>query len=250
MSQLKEIKKAVRAYLGQGGNWARMILAGTLLIFVCFFPLVLAGNLLAILLGDTAEAAHLHTLENLLFYGISALLFLLITVPGVALFYRYSWRLYVKSRDGIAAPATQDKRKPMGVWSAGFLIVLRPLVVAALFILAHWLGSLSQFLLYLPLVALAIGLAFLWMWATGGWFLFPYFMGRREAKPLRQSRRTMKQHYKLYGAYMLSFLGLVLLSLLTAGVLLVFYVLPLMMFTYFALGDRLSAEQIQEEKDQ
>ncbi|MBQ9782990.1 MAG: hypothetical protein IJW44_00540 [Clostridia bacterium] len=250
MSQIKEMKILARTYLGQKGNWARMIFAGGLLIFVCFLPLLLAGNLTAILLGDTAEAEQLLWLENLLVYGIGALLFLLITVPGVALFYRYSWRLYTQSRDGINVPATQAKRKPAGVWFDGFRIVLRPLLVAALFALAYYFGSLSGFLLYLPLVALAIGLSVLLMWATGGWFLFPYFLCRGEKKAIRQSRRAMKKHYKRYGAYMLSFLGLVLLSLLTAGVLLMFYVLPLMMFTYFALGDRLSAEQTQEEKDQ
>ena len=57
----------------------------------------------------------------------------------------------------------------------------------------------------------------------------------------------MKGNRRLYFSYMLSFLGWVLLSLLTAGVLLLIYVLPVMCFTYFILADRLDAQITPEE---
>ena len=251
MSQIKEMKMLARQYLGQKGNWTRMIFAGGLLIFACFLPVLLSANITAIILGDTEETAALWGREDLLTAGIAALFFLLITVPSAALFYRYCYRLYAAGRDGFGAVTAKTRVSPMRIWREGFGFLLRPVGVGLLFVGAYWLASLSEFLLYLPLVAVAIGLSILLMWGTGGCFLLPYFCCRGEVKRAwKQSRRAMRHRYKAYGAYILSFLGWVVLSLLTAGVLLIFYVLPLMMFTYFALGDRMTAELLQEEKDQ
>ena len=251
MSEIKWMKIRAKKLLGVKGNWVKIVIAGILLVFVCFMPLVVAMSLTNVIVGAPEPGTDLYLLGDLLFYGVWAVLAFCVTVPGVTLFYRYVWSLYEQTKEGFSV---NDRRKVgwFRSYPAALLIVLRPIGVAAIFVLAYVLASVTDFWLYLPFMVLAIGLATLFMWATGGAFFVPYFVcrGMSAGKALRASRRTMKKKYKLYGAYMMSFIGLVLLSLLTVGVLLLFYTMPVMMFTYFALADRVTGEETQEESNQ
>lgn len=245
MPQIKSCKKLAKQYLGQNGNWAKMALAGVGLVFVCFLPLMLVNDGLTLLFGASDVSEQLY---SVLFWSAFLIWSLVITVPGVALFYRYAWYLYIRTRDGFSVSGNR-KQDPVQTWLFGLFTLLRPVAVVLLFMAAYGLASLSQFWLWLPLAALAVFLSFLLMKGTGGLFFLPYrfCQGRSAPEAWRKSVRDMRGNYRQYAAYMRSFLGWILLSLLTAGVLLAVYLLPLMMFTYFALGDQCAAGQIREE---
>ncbi|MBE6546312.1 MAG: hypothetical protein E7668_02580 [Ruminococcaceae bacterium] len=237
MNSIKQIKPVAAKRLAKKGNRLRLVGVGILLTFSVMLPLLLSANLSVILLGE----AEMEPIQTFLFFGAILALILLGTAPAVSALYGIAYRGYERARDGMSASARMSELRYGQCLASGLLLILRPLGVVALFVGAYALASLGAFLLYFPLACVAIALSVLWMWATSGAFLLPYYVSRGETvrSALRASRRAMKGNRRLYGAYMLSFLGWVLLSLLTVGVLLLLYVLPLMLFTYFTLADRM-----------
>ena len=247
MTILKECKLLAKKYLGRKGNWLRLIIAAVLLVFTVMSPMVLAMSISGILAGDAPEGSTLYVISDVVFYVLWVVLGLTLTPIGIACFYRFAYLGYKNGRDGISENGRLlSFGRSLG---AGLLILLRILPVIALFVAVYWLGFLSDWWLYLPLAIAAIWLAIPLMGMSGSVFLFPYYVARGEriGDACRMSRRAMKGNRRLYFSYMLSFLGWVLLSLLTAGVLLLIYVLPVMCFTYFILADRLDAQITPEE---
>ncbi len=238
MITLKQTKSVAAKLLATKGNRLRMVGVGILLTFAVMLPVTLAMNLSTVFFGGS----EVPTEAIPWLVGALLVLVLLGTAPAVCALYRVAYRGYEKATEGLGAPARMSDLRYGDCLAAGLLILLRPLVIAVLFVGACALAALWSFLLYIPLLAAAIALSVLWMRVTAGWFLLQYYVcrGERTRSALRASRTAMKKdRRRLYGAYVRSFLGQVLLSLLTVGVLLLLWTLPLMMFTYFSLAAKL-----------
>lgn len=237
MIALKQIKAVAAAHLATKGNRVRMVGVGILLTFAVISPITFAANLATVFLGevDMPQGA-------IPWYFLAILVLVLLgTAPAVCALYRVAYRGYETATEGLAAPTRMPRLRYGDCLAAGICILLRPLVIVALFAGVYTLASFWSFWLYVPLLAAAIALSVLWMRITADWFLLPYYVcrGKRTRAALRASRMAMKQHRRACGAYMRSFLGPILLSLLTVGLLLLLWTLPLMMFTYFSLADRI-----------
>lgn len=250
---VKQLKTMARAMLMKQGSWVRLVFVGILWIFAALLPLILATNVTAVLFGEALETGEVGILADSVFWSLLILCALIVTVPTVTLLYRYAWQTYRRCRDGFGALETARDDRIVVNYGTGLLILLRPLCVIGLFGLAYGLAALWDFVLYLPLVFVAAALSVLFLWGTGFAFLLPYYLCRGQSciEALRQSRRRMnRQNYSLYGSYLMLFLGWILLSLLTVGVLLILYTLPLMLFTYFALAEHMTASTQQQEETQ
>ena len=242
MSEIKAIKRLSAELVSKKGNRIRMIFAGILLVFSVFLPVVLSLNIVWILFGETDI-----WLADALFVCDWLLLSSVITLPIVAALYRYCFRVYLRTRDGfdvIEYTPTFGR-----CFRAGFMMLLRPIGVCLIFFAAYKLAEIDDFLLYIPIVALAAVISVLFMYLTCGAFFMPYFfcMGMKPSAALSRSRAFMKHNRKIYWAYMMSFVGMILLSVLTVGILFIVHALPIMMFTYFILADRMLCKQQAKE---
>ena len=242
MSEIKAIKRLSAELISKKGNRIRMIFASILLVFSVFLPIVLSLNVVWTLFGDTDA-----WLADALFVCDWLLLSLVITMPIVAAIYRYCFRVYLRTRDGLDA---LEYTPTFGrCFRAGVLILSRPLAVLLIFFSAYKLAEIKEFLFYIPLMALAAVLSVLFMYLTGGAFFIPYFfsMGMKPSAALSRSRALMKRNRKIYMAYMISFVGMILLSVITVGIFFMVHALPIMMFTYFILADRILCKQQAKE---
>lgn len=230
------------------GNRARLALAFAVLLLSVLFPLVFALNLDGILYPVEELTEAEMALETGIFLGTWLLTCLLITPCVISLFYRYGYKRYLSSRDASGYGGEPVRLGMFRSWLFGFWILMRPAVCAIPIGVSLWGAEMNQ-LLRLPLLAVAVTLCVLWMRWTANWFLLPYRMclGDSVLDAMRNSRRMIKGHKKLYGRYILSFLPHGLLSVLTVGVWLVFHTLPSLIFTYFTLAESLCGEGIQKE---
>ena len=165
---------------------------------------------------------------------------------AVALFYRYAYRLYRTSRDAAGYGGGERSGSPHENWVFGFLLILRPLGCGIVVWYTLLASQMLHYWLHFPLLALAVFLCVLWMRCGAGWFLIPYRMCRGDGvrAALRNSRKQIKGQRKLYGRYISAFLFHGILSVLTVGIWLVFYMLPNLIFTYFTLAESLDGKGI------
>ena len=244
MSQIKAMKADAKQMLRQRSNRLGLVTVGILLIFSVFLPMLIAANLTCVIFGE-AEGETV----DLVFYAVWGGLTILCTAPALILLYRRAYWLYRRQKDGLSAPRVLPRCGVLRCLVAGLLTLIRPVLLFLVFVGAYALAEMSEFLLYVPLVFCAVAVSVLVMWLTGFLFLFPYYICRGESvgRAIAASAEGMKHRYRSYGAYMLAFLGWVLLSLLTAGVLLILNTLPLMLFTYFIFADRVVGDQQTED---
>lgn len=241
---MKEMKRRARELLLQGSARLSLTVIGIFLIFSAFLPLLIGLNLTDLLFGETEPDQ-----SDWLIFAVWGIFSILITAPALTLLYRRAYLLYLRLRDGFSAP----RRLPScGVWRcffAGLVVLLRPVLVFCVFLGAYALAEQTEFWFYLPIMACAIVLAMLVMWLTAYLFLFPYYVCRGESirRAMKYSVKHMLSRYRGYFGYMLAFLGWVLLSLLTVGVLLILYTIPMMLLTYFIFADKIVGDQQTED---
>lgn len=240
MTDLRALKRRGAALVGVGGNRLRLILLGILLILACFLPLILSWNLTDLFFGDSENGLFL--MEEILFWCLMALLTVLITAPALTAAYRYAFWVLRREEQGILVPAQPRLGSYGELLRGGLLLLARPLAILGFFLGAYSLASLGDFVLYVPLTACSFLLSWLWMRVTACLFLLPYYLclGETPKRAWARSCLAMEGKRKAYHAYAAGFFGLVLLSLLSVGVLLILYTLPLMLMTYFLLARRLT----------
>ena len=109
----------------------------------------------------------------------------------------------------------------------------------------EWLiSTLINWGVTVALMAIAAMLSIITVLLSGSIFFFPFFIARglSVSEALNRSRELTMQHKGIGPRFLLSFLPLLLLSALTLGLLFVFYVLPLMLLTYFSLAEKICDE--------
>ena len=252
METVKTAKQNAGALLGQNGARLRLIFCGILLIFGGMTPWIVGQHVATLVFGELTEPYGDEAVlwqYSALSLGVGVLLTLTVTALVVGALYAYGQSLYTRLRTGVAQ-RWELRRHTLGrLWRGGVLILVRPMGAALLFAGAYLLSERIGYTLHLPLLCLAALLAALLFYATGSWFLVPYYLslGDGGAQAIGKSRQAMKQRKKLYGAYQKRFAGLVCLSVLTVGVLLVLYTVPLMLMTYFSLVQTMEDEEAKEE---
>ena len=237
---MKDMKQRAGELLRQGSTRLSMTVLGIFLIFSVFLPLLIGVNLTGVLFGENGEDG--------LIFAVWGILSVLVTAPVLILLYRRAYLLYLRLRDGFAAPRRLPNCGAIRCFFAGLVMLFRPVMVFCVFLGAYKVAEQTDFWLYLPIMLCAIVLAMLVMWLTAYLFLFPYYICRGESvgQALKYSVKHMLSRYRGYFGYMLAFLGWVLLSLLTAGVLLVLYTIPIMLLTYFIFADKIVGDQQRE----
>ena len=246
MKQAFSYQETGRALSSVRGNRVRLALAFSVLFFSVLLPFVVALRIYGLVFG-TGEALSESEmlLSDFVFYGLWLILGLLLIPPVLALFYRYAYRLYCESKDAAGYGGDRSFGKPLEAWRFGFLLILRPLGCGALIWFVLWISQFFRYCLHFPLLALAVLLCVVWMRCGASWFLIPYRMclGDDVRVAVRNSRKQMVGRKKLYGKYISAFLFHGILSVLTVGVWLVFYMLPNLIFTYFTLAESLDSKE-------
>ena len=241
------------------GGRIRMTFAFALLTFAAMLPFSVAVYLDSTIFGYSIAT---KPIEYLLVYGLIILLNIFMVAPVSAAFFSYTFELYSKARYG--AVYRKKKRGVYGYFRnlfGGLLLTLRGAVCAVVlqgaYALTRYLETLigiemigfPMLIIGAPLMTVALGFCFLFLWITGGMFLMPYYFARGEGifASFFKSYKTLRAHPFLKDGYALIFSVLTALSMLTLGILFALWVMPLMMFTYFTLADHLDGGKLLEE---
>ena len=271
---MKDIKAHAKQTLYSRGKFFDLVLLCILAAFALLLPMLTylySSSLMMTLFDEEGE-------NILLSYILPALPTLicsvLISFPAISGVYRSGRKIFLGERHTLIEGYVDGYRKNIAF---GALLVLRriPAIIALIlaltlpqvltesvmdhlgisfgelqgglwdFIDLEWLlsiiisGALSFALL---LTALAITFAILAIF--GNLFLAPYFIsdGHGIKESLKMSREIMRapQNKDDHRRFLASFAGLLCLSVLTLGLLLIFYVVPLMLVTYNTLAERMT----------
>ena len=245
----------------RSGGLLKLSLASAMLIFVAMLPLVLAVNWDIAVFG-TAEISVLweHLVSVLPGYGSMFILDIFLVAPAFAAYVVYAYRMYSKARYG----AVYGKKSSGGYFRCllgGLLMTLRgaicALILQGAYVLTFHLEALFRIeelgipmiLLGIPLMSLAAVICLVLCWITGFAFTVPYCFAKGEGifASFKRSFKSFIRHPFLKDGYALVFLGLIALSALTFGVLLIIFVMPLMMFTYFTLAEYIDGGELLED---
>ena len=239
------------------GGRVKICLASAMLTFFAMLPLVVSVYIDQMLFGLTEETRFA---EYLLVYGFVIICGVLFLAPAGAAFFSYAYGAYSQARYG----AVYRKRTPRGYFRnlfGGMMIFLRGAVCAVIFQGAYVLTvaleklwgldkfGLPMIIIGTPLMLLAFIICLIFCWLTGFVFLMPYYFARGEGllTSFKKSCRAFIVQPFMKDGFALIFLPLILLSALTLGVLLIVFVMPLMMFTYFTLAETLDGGELLED---
>lgn len=265
---IASIKEATR-FIAKKGSRTRMIVAGILFIFASVVPmmagtyaLTIAANAL-VNVPSLAPIASAAWFEYAVVYSGAILLQIFISLPAMAMFVTYAQKVYSEAKYGYSDTKKRGAYNYFrSLFSAAF-IFFRPIVVLVMvqgaFVLARELRAMlvTQFSIYLPTLLILIPLwcvvfvvAAWFMWVTNSLSLAPYYYSRGMSifKSIRKSIKTTAKHPFYIDLFAIVFIALTAASMLTIGVLFVVWVLPLMIFTYYELADRMDSEKITEVK--
>ena len=239
--------------LTKKGSRLKMIVASTLAVFFLMFPMLMGIYTSMAIFGENGSVAGTYAVA----YGIIAFLGIFVTLPAMAMLLTYAKQTYSEAKYGYA----QIKKRGaynyfrnlfsswrMFFWSVVALLCLQAGFVAAMlakdFVIKS-LGISPPFMWVFIPVSLTglIAVGFI-MWLRNSRFLtFYYFSdGSSVRRAVMQSKKGTARHPFYSDLYALTFIILFVLSLLTFGVLFILWVLPLMMFTYFEIAERMDGE--------
>lgn len=250
MESVRECKRAAAELVGRRGNRIRLILCGILLIFAVAVPWIVAHHLTVMIFGEIPDVREGRWLE----YGISliigTLLTMLVTVPCVGGWYAYAADLVSRTETGAPLYGKAQPVRYGQLYVCGVMTALRPVLAVLLFLAADALYSgdkpFWQLLLYLA-AALLTACLFL---CTRRQFLLSARLAQGDdlIDAIGDSRRLTRRHPRLFGDYWKHFFWQLPLGLLTVGVSLFLYTLPMMITTYFILANQAADGESKEEE--
>ena len=258
---IDSVKEATRL-ISRNGNRTRMIVAGILLMFSLVLPMMTAlYALYVVYVNIEIDPRVLYAV----LYGITLFMGIFISLPTVAMFVTYSQKVYSETKFGYADVKRRGAYNYFRSFFSTVVLFIGPIILFVMIQLAYELTGdirgylVRQFNLAIPTLAILIPMwcvilvifAFI-AWLANSAFLAPYYYSRGMSafKAIKESRRTTKRHPFYSDLFSIFFIVLSAISLLTFGVLFVLWVLPLMMFTYFELADRMDSERITEDKNE
>lgn len=276
---MKEIKALAKRTLYSRGKFFDLVLLCILTAFALLLPMlayVYSSSLMMTLFDEEGENIFLSYVLPALPTLVCAIF---ISFPAISGTYLCGRKIFEGERHTLIEGYTDGYRKNIAF---GALLVIRLIPAITVIILAltlpslitgfvmdsmggafddlsgeleglidlEWLlstvinGALSMIFL---LVAIAITFALIAIF--GNFFLVPYFVsdGYRIKDALKLSRDAMRapQNKGNNRKFLASFAGLLCLSVLTLGLLLIFYVVPLMLVTYNTLAEKMTADEQQ-----
>lgn len=276
---MKAIRAEAKKTLYSRSNQTRLVLLGIITTFGIMIPVLTlsyAASLIDILLYEYEYGTLIATVASSALAVISAVL---VTFPLISDAYQCAFDCFNGSRVRYAGCFGKDYKRHIG---AGALLSVRWLPAVALLLLSaslpsfiagrladanaqalneatkaidglidlHWLVEiLLSWAFMLLFITAALAVSFIIFFCFGSLFMFPYFVSRGKSlsESVRMSKRIMKQSKGANRRFLSSFTGLMILSVLSLGILFIFYCLPLMLVSYFEAAGRLeNGEQIQK----
>ena len=274
---IKSIKAEAKKTLYSKGNHTHLVLLCILTAFAIMIPVLIyaySASLLMILFDNEGENIFLSYILPAILTLICAIF---ISFPAISGVYLCGKRIYGGERFSLIEGYTENYKKNLAF---GAILILRWIPAIAAFILSlilpslisekimgamestltdfnSQMGELAKFidvewLIYTLLsgafsIALLIAAALITLAIialSGRLFLFPYFIsnGYEIKEAFKSSKNIMRkpQNKRNHSKFLLSFIGLLCLSLLTLGLLLIFYTGPLMLMTYNTLAEEMA----------
>ena len=243
---MQACRQKAKDCLGTRGRWLRLVLYAILAMFLVMLPFALSLNVVSVLSTTPLWVDGLF-FETVLPYLLMIPTLLLVTCPCIMSVMR-----------GVVATVTGEQRvmrekgqygRDLGV---GLFIVGRLLLPIALVLVAWCLPreifgmeNLLGFLIGGVMACAMAVLAVLWLHLSRRSFFVPYFAacGDTLHEACRRSRAVVNGYLRLPTVYLFSFIGALALSVLSLGVIFIFWVLPLMWATYVCTAASLQNEQ-------
>ena len=272
---MKEIKALAKQTLYSRGIFFDLVLLCILTAFALLLPMlayVYSSSLMMTLFDEEGENIFLSYVLPALPTLICAIF---ISFPAISGTYLCGRKIFEGERHTLIEGYTDGYRKNIAF---GALLVIRLIPAIIVIILALTLpslitesvtesfdgsfGELGELMdiewllstvingaLSTVFLLLAIAITFALIALFGKLFLVPYFIsdGHGIKKALKMSRDAMRapQNKGNNRKFLASFAGLLCLSVLTLGLLLIFYVVPLMLMTYNTLAEKMTADEQQ-----
>ena len=276
---MKDIKASAKRTLYSHGNLFDLVLLCILTAFALLLPMltyVYSSSLMMTLFDEEGK----NVLLSYIFPALPTLVCaIFISLPAISGTYLCGRKIFEGERHTLIEGYTDGYRKNIAF---GSLLILRLIPAIIVLILALSLpslitesimdsfgGSLSEIsteleglidlewllsiiingALSMAFLLLALAITFAMIVSFGNLFLVPHFVsdgyGIKEA--LKMSRDAMRtpQNKGNNKKFLASFAGLLCLSVLTLGLLLIFYVVPLMLMTYNTLAEKMTADEQQ-----
>ena len=274
---LKAIKTDAKRVLYRNGNHTKLVLLCILTAFALLIPLLIyiySSSLLMTLFDEGGENILLSYILPIIPTLIGAIF---ISFPAISGAYLCGKKIYDREKHTFIEGYTENYPRNIAF---GAILILRWIPAIAIFILSLILPSLiteeitesmedvlselitqtealSEFIdiewLISTLINSTLSIVFLIaaliitviiITLSGKLFLFPYFIsnGYGIKESIKSSRKIMRdpQNKHNHSKFLLSFAGLLCLSLLTLGLLLIFYTVPLMITTYNMLAEKMT----------
>ena len=243
---IRAYRQEAKARLGRRGRWLSLVLYAILSTFLVMLPFALSLNVISLLSMTPLWIDGLF-FDTVLPYLLMIPTFLLITCPCIMFVMR-----------GVISTITGERRvaeskgryeRDLGI---GLFILGRVLLPIALVLVAwSWPRALmdgARFLGFLIGGVMACAMAVLtvlWLHLTRRSFFVPYFAacGYSFGEARLRSRAMVNAYPRLPTVYLFSFVGALALSVLSLGVLFIFWTLPLMWMTYGLAASSLLNEQ-------
>ena len=240
MSTLSVLKKEAAMRLQTRGRWLRLVGCGVISVLLLMLPFLLALNLsrlLSLFPFWTDGGWAVKVLPYLLMIPT----FLLLTCPITVCVMRFAVAVGKDERRKIAQKSAYGRDLVLGLMILVWIFLPIGVMVASWMLPRLWLGDRPAWETVVSVVALLLSgfLAFLWFAFTGRMFFVPYeaAVGGSVCEVLVRARNRIASQKMLPRQFMDSFFGLLLLSVASIGVLLIFYTLPLMWMTYLFTAD-------------
>ncbi len=267
---IKDIKSEAKQTLYLHGNLLHLVLLCILTAFALMLPVltyVYSSSLVMTLFDEKGENILLSYILPTLPTLACAVL---ISFPSISGVYLCGRKIFDGDRYTLIEGYTDGYRKNIAF---GALLILRLIPAIIVLILALTLpslitesvmdsfggsfGELGELIdiewlvsiiingaMSMAFLIAALAITFAMIALFGSLFLVPYFIsnGHGIKEALKMSREIMRapQNKSNHRKFLASFAGLLCLSLLTLGLLLIFYVVPLMLMTYNTLAEKMT----------
>lgn len=251
---IASVKEATR-FIARKGNRTRMVVAGILLMFALVLPMM--GGLYSIYIAFSKTEVSELVVYGVV-YGVALAFGILVALPAVTMFVTYSQRVYSETKYGYADIKRRGAYNYFRSLFATLILFIRPLIVLIMVQLAYMLSRdlrsllvtslgvyIPTLIILIPAWCIVLAISAVFMWVTNSVFLAPYYYSRgmSAVKAISKSRKVTARHPFYCDLFSILFIALSAISLLTFGVLFILWVLPLMMFTYYELADRMDGEK-------
>ena len=244
--RLQACRLEAKARLQTRGRWLSLVLYAILAMFLIMLPFAIVVNVAGIL---SVSAIWFYGMfyETVLPYLLMIPIFLLLTCPGIVFVMRGVVSTVTGERQVARGKHRYGRDLGSGLFILGRLLLPIALVLFAWCFPRMWFAEdklLGVVIAGMMACATAV-LALLWLWLTRRSFFVAYFVacGCTLRVARRRSRAMVADHPRLPTVYLFSFIGSLVLSVLTLGVFFIFWTLPLMWATYVCTASSQQNEQ-------